>query len=64
MSEEWRFVEDDDGHNYLIPNKFASLFREQLELDWDSPENEFEELFDYCRIDGVSEWVFTNPKRN
>lgn len=63
MSEEWRFVGDDDGHNYLIPDRMSSLFKEQLELDWDSPENEFEELFDYYRIDGVSEWVFTNPKR-
>lgn len=64
IKEEKRYVFacDDDGHNYMIPVEMKGLFNEQVELDWDDPENMFDALFEEDRVDSISEYTFTNPK--
>jgi len=52
----YRFVRDDDGHNYLIPSNEKNQFdRWVYDQSWDGKE------FDDYRINGVSQWTFENP---
>ena len=62
FEQRYVFVSDDDGHNYMIPVELRGLFNTQVELDWDDPENKFDDLFEEYRIDSVSGITFTNPK--
>jgi hypothetical protein len=57
-NQRWRFVKDDDGHNYLIDAEKAGQFFRLLSED----ECEFNLIFDECRIDGVGSYTFENPR--
>ncbi|MNR05009.1 hypothetical protein D3C85_1210110 [compost metagenome] len=59
---KYRFVVDDDGHNYLIPADIASKFYAELEKEWCDPECKFEELFNQYRCNSVSNFTFENPE--
>lgn len=56
--QRWRFVKDDDGHNYLIAAEKVGQFFKLLSED----ESEFSLIFDECRIDGVGSYTFENPR--
>jgi len=59
--DRYFFDSDDDGHNYLLPV--------ELRDEWDVLRNEPNswelpgwQKFEDRRIDGISEYTFTNPK--
>lgn len=58
----FRFVSDDDGHNYLIPAELDIKFDEMLEDGEDDYYAEFNNTFSKYRCDSVSNWTFENPK--
>ena len=61
--QRWRFVKDDDGHNYLIPAEKVKLFYDSLSLDTSGlVDSCFHFLFDECRVDGVGSYTFENPR--
>ena len=55
----YRFVKDDDGHNYIIPAHMYSMF---VELQTEDYIVEFNYHFENSRCDSVSNWTFENPK--
>ena len=56
----WRFVKDNDGHNYIIPADKRDEFRKWVEyMESDSDEEYTGEDFGDCRIDGPSSYVIT-----
>lgn len=57
---KYRFVKDDDGHNYLIPAELTQEFYDELCTE---DENEFSFLlmFDKYRCDSISNYTFENP---
>lgn len=58
----FRFVSDDDGHDYLIPADKESAFDEWMEYSDVSDEWSGEDFTD-CRIDySMNCYTFTNPK--
>lgn len=65
MSEErFRFMEDDDGHLYLIPEELRELFITLEDVGYTTgAHNKFIDTFDqYRRGYSVSAFTFTNPR--
>lgn len=62
--EWWSFVQDGDGHDYLIPSRFHSLFYKMLDEGEDKNDfSEFIDMFDSYRMNGSSKrYEFQNPK--
>jgi uncharacterized protein YbdZ (MbtH family) len=61
MAQKFRFVRDDDGHNYLIVADDYEEFENWVSHS-DDPEGWAGKWFDENRIDGISRWTFENPQ--
>lgn len=51
--QRWRFLRDNDGHDYLVKDEEAQLFDDLLDAascDDEAAQNEFSLKFDDCRI--------------
>lgn len=68
----FRFVQDDDGHDYMIPADMFELFNEMEEAayagyrnDDYGPGNKFDEMFGKYRTGcHISVYSFTDPKKD
>lgn len=63
MTQRFRFVTDDDGHNYLIHADKHREFREWVEAGpyWNSTATRD---FEDNRIDSEHFWTFTDPQED
>lgn len=61
MIERWRFVNDDDGHYFLIPDSLHPLFIQMLDQGEADYWTEFNNKFDEYAIDHPSNYTFENP---
>jgi hypothetical protein len=60
----YRFVSDDDGHNYIIPAGMQKQFDRWLESCQDDAPPYSGFTFDENRIDSPSNYTFTSPKED
>jgi hypothetical protein len=58
--QKWRFVNDDDNHNYLIPEHLLQRFRQLL--DDNDNYQQFNSTFNEFRIDSPYFYNFENPQ--
>ena len=61
----YRFVKDDDGHNYLIPVDLTEDFYDDLvqclTVEGGLSYCKFNNTFDQYRCDSISNFTFENP---
>ena len=57
----YKFVKDDSGHDYLLPQSLWSTWDQLLALGEDGLADERWAGIERCRIDGVGEWCFMSP---
>jgi hypothetical protein len=60
LMSKYRFVKDDDGHNYLIPDDLTETFYYELCKDM-YEDYRFDIMFDEYRCDSISKYTFENP---
>lgn len=61
--QRFRFVRDNDGHDYMIPAELCEKFEAWVDFyaDWDNGLEYLGENFDKYRINSPSEYTFTDP---
>ena len=65
IRQRWRFVKDDDGHDYLIHAEDLSLFESMLADKSDEYNDKFSERFGEFSTGGwIGSYTFLDPRED